>query len=178
MQKDFVLEGAPMMVKGALGIIDNIKEVLEEFRKKKAPIFHIVRVHRPDGSDVEVTRKDKFRKKAFAVVGTKGAEIIDDIKPKGAEYLVKKIRMSSFMNTDLDYMLRSLEIKNLVLTGIQTPNCIRATAFDAMAYNYNTYLVEDASAAQTMEIHQANILDMKNIGTNIIKASDAKNLLG
>ena len=78
--------------------------------------------------------------------------------------MVKKIRMSAFFNTDLDTILRSLGVDTVVITGIQTPNCVRTTAFDAVAYNYNTCLVEDAAAAQTEAIHKANVLDMRNIG--------------
>ena len=172
MQNDFVLEDAPLRVKGASDIIDNLKKVLEKFRKENLPVIHVVRVHRKDGSDVEITRKEKFLKVPFAVEGTKGAEIIDELKPKENEYVVKKIRMSAFFNTDLDSILRSLNIKNIVVVGIQTPNCIRTTVFDAVACNYNTYLVEDAVAAQTKEIHQGNVLDMKNLGTKILKTSD------
>ena len=177
MQNDFVLEDAPFRIKGALGIVDNVRAVLEEFRSKNFPIFHMARVQRRDGSDIEITRKESFTKTPFALEGTKGAQIIDELKPKENEYRVKKIRMSAFFNTDLDSILRYLEIKNVVIIGVQTPNCIRTTAFDAVAYNYITYLVDDAVAGQSEEIHQANVLDMKNIGIKIIKTEQVKGLL-
>ena len=40
--------------------------------------------------------------------------------------------MSSFIATELDLMLRNLKVTDLLVTGIQTPNCIRTTVFDAM----------------------------------------------
>ena len=177
MQNDFVLEQAPLWVKGALAVVDNIKTVLENFRSNNLPIFHVVRVHRKDGCDVEITRRNVFTQKPFAVEGTKGAEIIEELKPKENEYIIKKIRMSAFFNTDLDSILRSLGIKNVVVAGIQTPNCIRATAFDAIAYNYNTFLVEDAVGAQSKQVHEANVLDMKNIGIKIVKTGQVKGIL-
>ena len=177
MQNDFVLADAAFRIKGALGIVDNVKKVLDDFRANALPIFHIVRLHRKDGSDVEIIRKEVFAKTPFAVEGTKGAEIIDELQPGENEYVVKKIRMSAFFNTDLDSMLRSLAIRNVVITGIQTPNCIRTTAFDAVAYNYSTFLVEDASAGQTSQIHEANVLDMKNIGIKIIKPEQIKEFI-
>jgi len=64
-----------------------------------------------------------------------------------------------------------------VVAGIQTPNCIRTTVFDAMAYNYHTLLVTDATAAQSDEIHQSNVRDMSNIGVQIIRSTDLSSFL-
>jgi nicotinamidase-related amidase len=74
-------------------------------------------------------------------------------------------------------MLRRLWIGSLFIAGIQTPNCVRATVFDAMAYNYHVFLVRDAVAAKSMEIHQANIIDMQNIGIRIVDAKDVRALV-
>lgn len=85
--------------------------------------------------------------------------------------------MSAFLGTNLDLMLRTLEVSTVVVGGVQTPNCIRTTVFDAMALNYETILVDDATGAQTKEIHDANILDMKNIGVQILSAADISSWL-
>lgn len=172
MQNDFVRKGAPLRVAGAEKITKNIRSALDMFRTRNAPIFHVLRIQRADGSDVEISRRKIFRKTPFAVEGTRGAEVIDELKPLPGEYIIRKNRMSAFMNTDLDLLLRSLLVEQLVITGIQTPNCIRATVFDAFAYNYQTLLVDDAVAAQTDEIHRANVRDMENIGTWIIKTGE------
>jgi nicotinamidase-related amidase len=176
MQNDFVLEDAPFRVKGALDAVGNMEKVLQYFRKNNFPIFHVIRIHREDGCDVEITRKDIFLKTPFAVEGSKGAEIVDELKPMPKEYVIRKNRMSAFLNTDIDLILKRLDIEDVVVIGVQTPNCIRATAFDAVAYDYNAWLVEDAVAAQTKEIHRANVLDMKNIGIKIIRTEQIENL--
>ena len=172
MQNDFVLEGRPLRVASAGTVIPKIQNVLAAFRKKKFPVFHIVRVHRKDGSDVEIIRQDRFRTHPFAVEGTKEAAIVDELTPLPGEYVIPKIRMSAFIGTELDLMLRNLDITDLVVAGIQTPNCIRTTVFDAIAYNYPVVLVGDATGAQTDEIHAANVRDMQNIGVRILTAGD------
>jgi|SRR5208337_1547389 len=177
MQNDFVLEGRPLRVASARMVIPKIREVLAAFRAKKLPVFHIVRVHRKDGSDVEITRQDLFRKKPFAVEGTPGAAIVDELTPLPGEYVIPKIRMSAFIGTELDLMLRNLGITDLVVAGIQTPNCIRTTVFDAIAYNYPTVLVGDATGAQTDDIHNANVRDMLNIGVRIMTAGELAAIL-
>jgi len=172
MQNDFVLEGRSLRVAGARAAIPKIREVLDAFRAKKLPVFHILRVHRKDGSDVEINRRELFRNKPFAVEGTQGAAVIGELAPLPGEYVIPKVRMSAFIGTELDLMLRNLGITDLVVAGIQTPNCIRTTVFDAIAYNYPVVVVVDATAAQTDEIHGANIRDMQNIGVRIMTARD------
>jgi nicotinamidase-related amidase len=174
MQNDFVLEDKPLRVAGASAVIPKIQSVLAEFRKRNLPVFHILRVHRPDGSDVEIIRQDLFRKQPFAVAGTHGAAVIDELAPRAGEYVLTKTRMSAFIGTELDLMLRTLGVKTLVVCGIQTPNCIRTTVFDGIAYNYP---VGDATGAASGEVHLANIRDMQNIGVKIVKSGDVAGLL-
>ena len=178
MQNDFVCEGSPYRVAGAAAVIPKIQEVLAEFRKRKLPVFHILRIHRPDGSDVEIIRQEKFKKLPFAVAGTKGAAVIDELAPRAGEYILTKTRMSAFIGTELDLMLRTLGITTVVVTGIQTPNCIRTTVFDAIAYNYPAIIVDDAVGAATEEIHRANLRDMENIGVRVVKSTDIPGLIG
>ena len=177
MQNDFVLEEKPLRVVGASAVIPKIQSVLAEFRKRKQPVFHILRVHRPDGSDVEIIRQELFRKQPFAVAGTPGAAIIDELAPRAGEYLLTKTRMSAFIGTELELMLRTLGVTRVYVTGIQTPNCIRTTVFDAIAYNYPVVLVDDAAGAASDEVHRANVRDMQNIGVRIVKAADVAGLL-
>ena len=178
MQNDFVCEGSPYRVAGAAAVIPKIQEVLAEFRKRKLPVFHILRIHRPDGTDVEIIRQEKFKKLPFAVAGTKGAAVIDELAPRAGEYILTKTRMSAFIGTELDLMLRTLGITTVVVTGIQTPNCIRTTVFDAIAYNYPAIIVDDAVGAATEEIHRANLRDMENIGVRVVKSTDIPGLIG
>jgi len=178
MQNDFVLEGKPLRVAGAKAVIPGILSVLSEFRKRSLPVFHVLRVHRPDGSDVEITRKELFARSPFAVEGTRGAAVIDELTPLKGEYVLTKTRMSAFIGTELDLMLRTLQVSTLYVCGIQTPNCIRTTVFDGIAYNYPVVLIDDATGASTGEVHRANTRDMQNIGVRMVKAGEVPGLLG
>lgn len=171
MQNDFVLPGAPMCVAGARETVPRIRTLLNAFRTWKRPVFHVVREYREDGSDVEIIRLQSFLKgPKFAVAGTPGCEIVSELKPLPGEYRIVKNRFSAFMNTELDFMLRRLGITCIAVCGTQYPNCIRTTVFDAIAYGYQVTLVTDAASAQTPQIAEANILDMKNIGVECMTA--------
>jgi nicotinamidase-related amidase len=164
MQND-VVEKLPL----APGIIPGIQEVLELFRKTNRPVFHIRRSYRADGTDVELPRLEVFKSKGFRVVeGTSGAEIVEPLKPKAGEYIIIKSRWSGFFKTNLDLLLNRLGIKQVVLSGVQTPNCIRTTAYDAISYDLDTIVLKDCSAAMTHEIHEYNLNDMAGIGIKIM----------
>ena len=173
MQNDFVLPGAPSCVAGAYAAIPSIKRLLDFFRTNGWPVFHVVREYRADGSDIEFTRLDGFlHGKRYAVAGTKGCDVVDDLAPIEGEYRVIKNRFSGFMNTELDFMLRRLKATHLVICGTQYPNCIRATIFDAIAYGYPVVNIIDATSAHTRQIAEANILDLKNIGVDCITSDE------
>ena len=178
MQNDFVREGKPLKVAGAPAVIPKIQIVLGEFRKRSLPVIHVLRVHRADGSDVEIIRKERFRTQPFAVAGTAGAAVIDELEPRNGEIVLEKTRMSAFIGTELDLVLRTLGVSTLFVCGIQTPNCIRTTVFDGIAYNYPVVLIDDATGAASEEVHRANIRDMQNIGVRIVKAAEIPGILG
>lgn len=169
MQNDFVLPGAPMEVAGAMATVPVIKSALDLFRKKQWPVFHINREHREDGSDIELIRLKPFiKKRKFVVPGTPGCEIVAELTPLPDEYRIVKSRYSAFMKTELDFMLRRLGIRHVVICGTQYPACIRATIYDAISYDYNVTLLSDATSAQTAEVAEANLRDISQLGVNCL----------
>lgn len=175
MQNDFVLPSAPAVIHGALATVPRIKEVLEWFRAKCYPVFHIVREYRVDGSDIEISRREAFLAgPPYAVPGTKGVEIIDALSPMTGEYRVVKPRFSAFFGTELELILRRLGADNIVVCGTQYPNCIRATAFDALSYGYPTAVITDATSASALAVAESNIRDMENIGIRCISFDEFK----
>ncbi len=90
------------------------------------------------------------------------------MRPLDNEIIIKKTRNSAFFGTNLDSVLRRLEIQKVVISGTQYPNCIRGTAADAMSYDYDVTVVTDCCSAKAPEIASANIADMENMGIECI----------
>ena len=173
MQNDFVMPGSPIRVAGAKATLKIISKVLKVFRTKKYPVFHVVREYRSDGSDIEITRLDNFMERGNTVVpGTKGCDIVNELKPIPGEYRIVKNRFSAFMNTELDFMLRRLGVTHLVICGTQYPNCIRTTSYDGISYGYDVTVLTDATSAQTPEIADSNIRDIQAIGVDCCTTAD------
>lgn len=178
MQYDFIENSSPIFVNDCRDIIPNIKKILNKFREKNLPRIFVKREHRKSAIDIDSTRKNLFLKKGlFLIENEHGSEIVEELKPTNDEIIVIKRRFSAFFGTELDLLLRRMEIKTLILTGIQTPNCIRTTAFDAISYDYNVIVISDATKSKTDEIQNANLLDMKNVGIKILSTDELLDML-
>ncbi|KAJ4834102.1 hypothetical protein Tsubulata_041489 [Turnera subulata] len=167
MQKDFILDDAPMRVDGGKAIVPNVIKTVETARHRGILVVWVVREHDPLGRDVELFRRHKYSagKLGPTSKGSAGAELVDGLVIKEGDYKVVKTRFSAFFSTHLHSFLQTEGIKNLVVAGVQTPNCIRQTVFDAVALDYPSIaVIIDATAAASPEVHAANIFDMKNIG--------------
>ncbi|XP_020574946.1 probable inactive nicotinamidase At3g16190 [Phalaenopsis equestris] len=168
MQNDFILPGGPMHVAGGQAIVPEVIHAVSVARHRGISVIWVVREHDPYGRDVEQFRRHLYANgKGPTMRGSTGADLVDGLTPVEGEYKLVKTRFSAFFDTHLNSLLRSLGIKSLVVVGVQTPNCIRQTVFDAVALNYEPVsVIVDATAAANSEVHTANIQDMQNIGVS------------
>ncbi|MCL5264790.1 MAG: cysteine hydrolase [Chloroflexi bacterium] len=82
------------------------------------------------------------------------------IRPATGEIEVFKHRYSAFVGTNLDLILRSMEIRTLIMTGVATNVCVESTARDGYMMDYYVVFIKDCTAAFTSEGHEATL---KNI---------------
>ncbi|CAL4970015.1 unnamed protein product [Urochloa decumbens] len=168
MQKEFVdpAMNSLTFLAGGEVILPAVTQAVKLARERSIFVVWVVREHDPAGRDVELFRRRFYSGgKGPAMEGSKGAEMADGLAIKEEDYKLVKTRFSSFFATNLDSVLKTSGIKNLVVVGVQTPNCVRQTVFDAVALDYEKVtVIVDATAAANPEIHLANIRDMKNIG--------------
>ncbi|XP_030526517.1 probable inactive nicotinamidase At3g16190 isoform X2 [Rhodamnia argentea] len=169
MQKDFIEEGSVMWVKGGKAVVPNVIEAVEFARRRGILVVWVVREHDPQGRDVELFRQHFYSSGKVGPMskGSVGAELVDGLVIREGDYKLVKTRFSAFFATHLHSVLQGAGINSLVIAGVQTPNCIRQTVFDAVELDYRSVTVlVDATAAATPEVHHANIFDMKNVGVS------------
>lgn len=165
MLEDFVREDAPLQVPDTRKIISKLQEQLKKAREQKVPVIYICDSH--DKDDVEFK---KYGWVPHCIKGTKGAEIIEELKPEPDDIIIEKRTYSGFYETKLDETLKKMEIENLYLTGCVTHICVLFTASDASLRGYNVYLIEDCVAGLSEEDHNAALRIMENVlGVKIIK---------
>ncbi|MEY8368481.1 cysteine hydrolase [Anaerovoracaceae bacterium 42-11] len=172
MQKAFVEPGAAHCIAGAKATVPACAEVIAEARAAGAPVFWVRRQYRPDGSDVEFTRRKAWEKGGCTMapgsVGINSEELAEGLIAEPSDYQIIKPRWSGFFQTELDLILRRLQIETVVLIGTTTPNCVRTTCYDAIALDYETIVIEKCCSSQTEEIQRVNMEDMERIGAKII----------
>lgn len=164
MLNDFVSEGAPLEVPDAKKVVPAIKKEIENAKKEGKPVIYICDTHDPDDKEFS-----KFGWPPHAVKGTKGARIIDELKPREGDILIEKTTYSGFYNTGLDETLKKLGIDSVRLAGCVTHICIMFTASDAVLRDYKVTVVENGVAGLAKEDHEAGLRIMKNVlGVKIV----------
>ena len=79
---------------------------------------------------------------------------------RDSEPLIEKQWDSAFHKTDLDHRLKDLRVDSLVVTGLTTSGCVRATVVDGLQNNYAVVVAKEACGDRNIEAHKANLLDM------------------
>ena len=136
-------------------IIPNIRRLLDFARKRGNPVIYTNDAHLPD------VDKEFELWPPHAVVGSRGAEVIDELKPREGDYVIPKRRYSAFYETNLDLLLRELKVDTLVLAGLVTNVCVQHTAADAFFRGYRILVPEDCVEALTEEDQKAGVKYLK-----------------
>jgi len=94
--------------------------------------------------------------------GTWGTKIINEIPE--CDYIIEKVRLNAFFQTNLDTLLRGLGISTLVLTGIQTNYCVESTARAAWDLDLQFVVVNDCVTCFDPRLHEASLETLANLG--------------
>lgn len=177
----FVEEESPLCVQGAKETVPRIRKVIDACRENGVPIFFIARGYRDDGSDVEVSRwkywKEHDKPLSISSTGKVSGDFYGILKPEKGDYVILKKKWSAFFRTELDLILRRLSVDTVVITGTQTPNCIRATAYDSDMNDFETILISDCISSKTEEVQRANLVDFQNVGFTVLNSEQFINKL-
>lgn len=139
-------------------VIEANRQLLELFRQLQLPVFFTAVVYRDE------KQADVFRRKvpALNVLRPDSHWVAVDaaLQPRKSEPLIEKCWASAFFGTDLNDQLRDLGVDSLVVTGLTTSGCVRASAVDALQYNYQVVIAEEAVGDRNSEAHRANLFDL------------------
>jgi len=114
--------------------------------------------------------------KAFDT-GNPMAEFTPELSPGHGDVVVTKQYPSAFFGTDLADRLRVLQIDTLLIAGLSTSGCVRATALDALCHGFVPVVVEEACGDRDRRVHDATIFDLRSKYAEIWTAADALSYL-
>ncbi|MFB6097319.1 MAG: isochorismatase family protein [Haloferacaceae archaeon] len=136
--------------------VDAAATVLEAAREVDAPVVFT----RPDRGLPDGYR-GTTKPKAESAPGRSGTnEIHEDLAPRDDEYVLDKPRASGFFDTHLSHMLHEEGVDTLIVGGISTSGCVRATVVDGHSSNFNVIVPFEATADRSEISHEVSLFDM------------------
>ncbi len=97
-----------------------------------------------------------------------------ELTPRSSDRVITKQFPSAFFSTGLAELLQKERIDTLVIAGLTTSGCVRATAVDALCHGFVPLVVEDAVGDRDASVHAASIFDLRAKTAEIISAESAK----
>jgi ureidoacrylate peracid hydrolase len=132
-------------------VVPNTRRIQDACRRHGVEVlFTLVENLTADGRD----RSLDYKISGFNVPkGSHDAQVLAAIEPRPDEIVIPKTSSSVFNSTNIDYVLRNLEVDYLIVTGLLTDQCVESTVRDACDHGYLVTVVEDACGTYTAQRH-------------------------
>jgi nicotinamidase-related amidase len=158
-QNSFFHPNAGNYFEAASEILPNLGRLLDSARRSGVLIVHVADRHRPGRPDFETHKLP-----SHSIEGDFDADFFEGFGPQpskiGKEILLVKRRFSAFLQTDLDLTLRESGVERLVVAGVKTNVCVRATIQDGFGLGYKCLLVKDATSSNRPMLAEASAEDI------------------
>lgn len=183
-QRDFVLSNSPVAVGGASATVPHMQRLTQAFRHAQAPIVHMVRLYRCNGSNVDLCHRAQIESgQRIVMPGTMGCEIIDELKRDPSqriepetlldgklqevgdkEWICYKPRLSAFFQTPVEEHLKTLGVSTIVICGTDFSTSPRSSVYAAANRDFRMVLATDAISGAT----DAGLNELAQIGVYLM----------
>ncbi|MCU0891832.1 MAG: isochorismatase family protein [Sandarakinorhabdus sp.] len=150
--------GSPLYA-GVESTRDAAAQVLAVARATCVPVFHTRVEYQPGGGDGGVFYRKIAALKLFDA-GNPMGDFEPPLEPASGETVITKKFPSAFFGTDLAVRLNSAGIDTLVICGLSTSGCVRASAVDAICHGFIPVIVREGVGDRLSAVHEANLFDL------------------
>ncbi len=155
-------------------VIPNNARMIEECRKRGVEVvFARIACHRLDGRDRSLSQKKPGFNYLLLPKDSKDSQIVPELAPQGDEIVVTKTTDSALTGTNLRMLLHNMGIKNVVVTGIFTDQCVSSSVRSLVDESFGVVVVEDCCAAATMDLHHHELEIINMIYCHVVQLDEA-----
>ncbi len=133
-------------------------QLLAAFRAAELPVFFTTVVYRSD--DQARVFRQRIAALDLLTPESEWVQVDPALAPGSGEPVIEKQWASSFFKTDLAERLQAARADSLVVTGLTTSGCVRATVVDALQHEYPVVVPREAVGDRNPDAHAANLFDM------------------
>lgn len=152
-------------------VLPNVRRLQDAFRDLKLEVIHTrIQSMTRDGRDRSIGHK---RLGLHAPPGSKEAEFLPEVAPKGDELIINKTASGVFNATNIEFILRNMGINSLYICGVYTNECVSTTVRDACDRGFHTTMINDACATVTPALHNATISTLKDRYARVLSSDQA-----
>jgi nicotinamidase-related amidase len=170
----FFLAGMPNHYAAAAEVVTPLRRLLAKARASGVIVIHAVEQHRKGFEDYEWRKLPQHH---FA--GETDAQFFEDFAPQGArEAIFPKRRYSAFFGNDLALFLREQGIERVVVAGVKTNVCVRATVQDAFANGFDVVVPREATNSNRPHLAEASLEDIERYFGEVVSLDRALEMLG
>ena len=144
--------------------------LLDEFHRRGLPVYFTTVIYRDD-SQARVFRA-RIEALNLLRIDSHWIELDDKLPVEPEDVIVEKQWASAFHKTDLDRQLRQRGVDSLVVTGLTTSGCVRATAVDGLQYDYPVVVPREAVGDRNPLAHEANLFDLHAKYADVMSLSE------
>ena len=143
--------------------------LVKKFRLNKFPVIFTTTIYR-NPSEASVFRS-KIPALNILEPESDAVTFIDDLAPSKDEILIEKKFASAFFQTKLIDSLLNIQADSVVICGVTTSGCVRATAVDSLQNNFPTIIAEDCVGDRDLDAHKANLYDLQAKYADVIHSN-------
>ena len=152
-------------------VLPNVRKLQDAFRENELEVIHTrIQSLTMDGRDRSPGHK---RLNLHAAPGSKEAEFIERVAPIENEIIINKTASGVFTSTNIQYILRNMEITGLFVVGVYSNECVSTAIRDACDLGFYVTLISDGCATVTPELQQATITTMKDRYARVLTTDEA-----
>ena len=151
--------------------VDAAAELIQAFRSAGLTVIYTTVVY--DSPEQASVFRERLPSLDILQRGSRWVEIDARVAPTDLEPVIEKQFPSAFAGTNLAQHLNTHEIDSLVVIGLTTSGCVRATVVDGLSHNYRVWVVKEGVGDRNLTAQDANLHDMNAKYAEVVSLSEA-----